>query len=118
MKEFGKGNFIQFDGRLCSITAMTNGIAKLSNGQEVANEQLCPIEIGDPLDKQITLVCDNIRYPSVDVKTGPIKYYQDCYLLQGKTIKDVLKEYPSIKYLHELQDWLLKNTEGFRLSHK
>ena len=64
MKEFGKGSFIQFDGCLCSITSMTNGIAKLSNGQEVANDQLCPIKIGDPLDKQITLVCDNIRYPA------------------------------------------------------
>ena len=118
MKEFGKGSFIQFDGCLCSITSMTNGIAKLSNGQEVANDQLCPIKIGDPLDKQITLVCDNIRYPIGDFKTEPIKYYQDCCLLQGKTIKDVLKESPSINYLHELQDWLLKNADGFHIANK
>ena len=118
MTNFDFGSFVQIDGRICSITAITNEIAKLSNGQKVAYDQLCPVEIGDPLDKQITLVCDNIRYPAGDVKTEPIKYYQDYYLLQGKTIKEVLKENPSIKYLHELQDWLLKNTEGFRLSYK
>ena len=115
MTIFKTGNFVRSDGRLCSIIAMENGIAKLSNGQEVACAQLHPIKIGDPLDKQITLVCDNIRYPLGDVKTGTNKYYQDCYLLQGKSIKDVLKENPSIIYLHELQNWLLKNTDGFRL---
>lgn len=118
MKDYIIGSFVQINGRLCSIIAMENGIAKLSNGQEVSYDQLCPVEIGDPLDKQITLVCDNIRYPAEDVKTEPIKYYQDCCLLQGKTIKEVLKESPSINFLHELQNWLLKNREGFRLSHK
>lgn len=113
--EFEIGNFVQFDGRLCSIIAMANGLAKLSDGHEVAYDQLCPIEIGYSLDKQITLVCDNIRYPAGDIKNEHIKYYQNCRLLQGKTIKDVLKENPSIRHLHELQEWLLKNTEGFRL---
>ena len=118
MTDFGKGSFIQFDGRFCSITAMTNGIEKLSNGQKVANDQLFPIKIGDPLEKKITLVCDNIRYPIGVVKTEPIKYYQDCCLLQGKTIKEVLKENPSINYLHELQDWLMKNADGFHIVNK
>lgn len=118
MKEFNIGNFVQFDGCLCSIIAMVDGIATLSNGYEVSNEQLCPVKIGDPLDKQITLMCDNLRYPAGDIKTEPIKYYQDCYLLQGKTIKDVLKENPSIIYLHELQNRLPKNTEGFHLVKK
>lgn len=115
MTGFDIENFVQFDGYLCSIIAVTNGIAKLSNDHEVACDQLCPIKIGDPLDKQITLVCDNLRYPAGEVKTEPIKYYQDCCLLQGNTIKDVLRENPSIKYLHELQGWLLNNMEGFRL---
>ena len=131
MIEFETGSLVQFNGSISSIIAMANGIAKLSNGQEVAYDQLCPVEIGDPLDKQITLVFDNIRYPAGDVKTEKIKYYQDCFLLQGKTIKDVLKENPSINYLHEpwwvhpsrrgslpVQNWLLKNTEGLRLSYK
>ena len=118
MKEFNIGNFVQFDGCLCSIIAMVDGIATLSNGCEVSNEQLCPVEIGAPLDKQITLMCDNLRYPAGDIKTEPIKYYQDCYLLQGKTIKDVLKENPLIIYLHELQNWLPKNADGFYLVNK
>lgn len=118
MTDFKEGDFVQFNGRLCSITVMVNGIAKLSNGQKVACEQLTPIEIGNPLDKQITLVCDNLRYPAGEIKTEPIKYYQNCYLLQDKTIKDVLKENPSIKYLHEIQNWLLINTEDFRLVSK
>ena len=118
MKEFNIGNFVQFDGCLCSIIAMADGIAKLSNGQEVAYDQLYPVKTGDPLDRQITLVCDNMRYPAGDVKTEPIKYYQDCCLSQGKTIKDILNENPSIKHLHELQDWLLKNSEDFHLINK
>ena len=115
MKDCNIGSFVQFDRRLCSIIAMTDDIAKLSNGQEIACDQLNPIEIGESLDKQITLVCDNIRYLPGEVKMESNKYYQDCFLLQGKTIKDVLKENPSIKYLHELQNWLMNNTEGFRL---
>jgi hypothetical protein len=118
MTDIKEGYFVQFNGRLCSIIAMVNGIAKLSNGQEVAYDLLYPVKTGDPLDRQITLVCDNMRYPAGDVKTEPIKYYQDCYLSQGKTIKDVLNENPSIKHLHELQDWLLKNSEDFHLINK
>lgn len=118
MIEFEIGSFVQFNGRLCSIIAMADGIAKLSNGEEVAYDQLYPVKTGDPLDRQITLVCDNMRYPAGDVKTEPIKYYQDCYLSQGKTIKDVLKENPSIIYLHELQNWLLKNSGDFHLINK
>ena len=118
MIEFDIGSFVQFNGRLCSIIALVNGIAKLSNGQMVACEQFTPIEIGNPLDKQITLVCYNLRYPAGDIKTESIKYYQNCYLLQDKTINDVLKENPSIRYLHELQNWLLINTEDFRLVNK
>ena len=49
MTIFKTGNFVRIDGRLCSIIAMENGIAKLSNGQEVACAQLHPIKIGDPL---------------------------------------------------------------------
>ena len=36
MTDFDKGSFVQFDGHLCSIIAVTNGIAKLSNDHEVA----------------------------------------------------------------------------------
>ena len=115
MTDFKEGYFVQFNGRLCTIIEMADGIAKLSNGQEVAYDQLYPVKTGDSLDRQITLVCDNIRYPAGDIKTEPIKYYQDCYLSQGKTVKNVLKENPSILYLHDLQNWLLNNTEGFRL---
>lgn len=118
MTDFKEGYFVQFKGCICSIIAMANGIAKLRNGQEVTYDQLYPVKTGDPLDRQITLVCDNMRYPAGDVKTEPIKYYQDCCLSQGKTIKDVLKENPSIIYLHELQNWLLKNAEGFYLTNK
>ena len=118
MIELEIGSFVQFNGRLCSIIAMADGITKLSNGQEVAYDQLYPVKTGDPLDRQITLVCDNMRYPAGDVKTEPIKYYQDCCLSQGKTIKDILNENPSIKHLHELQDWLPKNADGFYLVNK
>lgn len=56
MIEFDIGSFIQIDGRLCLITAMNNGIAKLSNVQEVTCNQLCSVEIGNSLDKQNTLL--------------------------------------------------------------
>ena len=118
MTDFDKGSFVQFDGHLCSIIAVTNGIAKLSNDHEVACDQLCPLERGNHLDKQITLLCDNIHYPAGDVKTEPIKYYHVCCLSQRKTIKDILKENLSIRYLHELQDWLLKNADGFHIANK
>ena len=116
--DFDIGSFVQFDAHLCSIIAVTNGIAKLSNDHEVACNQLCPVKIGAPLDKQITLVCDNIHYPAGDVKTEPIKYYQVCCLSQRKTIKNIFKENSSIKYLHELQDWLLTNADGFHVLNK
>lgn len=116
MTDYKIGSFVHFNGRLCSIIEMADGIAKLSNSQEVAYDHLYSVKTGDPLDRQITLVCDNNnRYPAGDVKIGPIKYYQDCYLSQGKIIKDVLKENPSIIYLYELQNWLLRTTESFRL---
>ena len=58
-----------------------------------------------------------MRLP-VDVKTEPIKYYQVCCLSQRKTIKNIFKENSSIKYLHELQDWLLTNADGFHVLNK
>ena len=91
MIEFEIGSFVQFNGRLCSIIEMADGIAKLSNSQEVAYDHLYSVKTGDPLDRQITLVCDNIRYPAGDIKTEPIKYYQDCYLSQGKTCQKCFK---------------------------
>ncbi len=116
MTDYKDGDFVQFKGYLCTITEMKDGIATLSNSYQVALNMLCPVEIGNPLDRTIMLVCDIIRYP--DCKTKPIKYYQDCYISQDKTIKDVLNDNPSIKYIHELQDWLHKNAEGFHLVYR
>ena len=111
MTDFEIGYFVQFDGHLCSIIAVTNGIAKLSNDHEVACNQLCPIIKGDPLDKQITLVCDYTRFLPGDIEIESKKYYQDCYILQAKAIRDFLKQSPSIIHL-------LDNTEDFRLANK
>ena len=64
MTDFKEGYFVQFSGCISSIFALADGIAKLSNSQEVAYDHLYSVKTGDPLDRQITLVCDNIRYPA------------------------------------------------------
>lgn len=116
MTNLKKEHFVQFEGMVHTIVVIKDGIARLCNGQDVDYDLLAPIEIGGPFDKRFTLVNDLIRFPCGVVKNEPVKPYIDCYVSQEMTISDVLKENPSIRFIHELQDWLLTNTKGCRLA--
>ena len=117
MEIYKKGDFAQFNGLLCTIAAIKDGVAILTNGQEVIIEEISPVLIGSSLDNRITLVCDILRYPPISDKIplDTFRYYQDCYISKDKTIRDVLKENPQIKFLHQLQEWLASNEEDFHL---
>lgn len=117
MEIYKKGDFAQFNGLLCTIAAIKDGDAVLGNGQEVKFEEISPVLIGSSLDNYITLVCDFLRYPPIsgEIPLDTFKYYQDCYISEDKTIRDVLEENPQIKFLHQLQEWLDSNEEGCRL---
>lgn len=117
MGEYKKGNFVQTNGLLCTIAAIKDGFAVLGNGQEVEMQDINPVLIGSSLDNRITLVCNILRHPHIlgEIPLDTFRYYQDCYISKDKTIRDVLKENPQIKFLHQLQEWLSSNEEDFHL---
>lgn len=117
MEIYKKGDFAQFNGLLCTIATIKDGVAVFANGQEVKVEEISPVLIGSSLDNRITLVCDILRYPPISGKIplDTFRYYQDCYISKDKTIRDVLKENPQIRFLHQLQEWLSSNEKEFHL---
>ena len=117
MVQYKNDNFVEYNKRLYTIKSIKDGIAIIGKDIVVNYKELKPIEIGSSLDSRITLVDDLLRYPSVSgpKPTSKFKYYQDCYISKEKTLRDIIQENPQIKYLHQLQEWLVVNTDGFYL---
>ena len=117
MEEYKIENFVAYNKRVYTIKSIKDGSATIGDDVKVNCEELKPIKIGSSLDSRITLINDLLRYPPISgpVPISKFNYYLDCYVSKEKTLRDVIQENPQIKYLHQLQEWLAVNTDGFHL---